>query len=375
MEAFAILRVEKINQSTETAAHNHNLRASKTKLEANVDYSKSHLNKVLLGERNTIATINAKVEQRTNKKKLRDDANRVVEFMLSASPEHFYDFEKCKMTREEWDYLKPSNFKDNMQAYWSRVNEVKATLKPEETKKWLEDSKEWMKKEFDSNIVNAVVHFDEKTPHIHMLCTPIINGKLTAKDFFTPNNARKWQTSYAKATGLKRGEVSEKKNEALKDAEIKKAKAEARQEGFAEGKEDLKDWQQDQDKRYKEHYKARYEKKGYQAGLAKAEQDAKAKFSFVDGFKGAWHSPSQKAQEEAKKQVLEARKMQERADEEVRKAKVQADNRVIAVAQQLQAEQAKNRALEKELLDKEQKIKELTPTAHRQEQKQKMTIK
>ena len=118
MEANAVLRVEKINQGTETAAHNHNLRASKTKKESNVDYSKSHLNKIILGSRNTVATINEKVEQRTNTKKLRDDANRAVEFVLSASPEHFYDFEKVGMTREEWNDLIPSNFIDNMQAYW-----------------------------------------------------------------------------------------------------------------------------------------------------------------------------------------------------------------------------------------------------------------
>ena len=42
MEAFAICRAEKVSQGTETAAHNHNLRASKTKLENNVDYS-SHI--------------------------------------------------------------------------------------------------------------------------------------------------------------------------------------------------------------------------------------------------------------------------------------------------------------------------------------------
>jgi len=370
MEAFAILRAEKINQGTETALHNHNLRASKTKLEANIDYSKSHLNKLILGERNTVATINEKVEQRTNKKKLRDDANRVIEFMVSASPEHFYNFEKVGMTREEWDHLKPSNFVGKMEKYWSRVNEVKATLKTDVTKKWIEDTKNWALAEFGNNIVNAVVHFDEKTVHAHIAVIPMVDGKLTAKDFFTPNNARKWQTSYARATGLKRGEASEKKNEALKDAEINKAKS----EGFAVGTADAEQWKQEQARAYKEHYKARFEKRGYQDGLAKGEHDAKKKFSFVDGFKGAWHSPSQKAQEEAQKLLAEAKKRQERAEEDARKAKVQADNRVTAVAQQLQVEQARTKQLEKELLDKEQKIKELTPI-DRQNQRQILKIK
>lgn len=349
MEAFAVLRVEKINQGTETAAHNHNLRASNTKKEPNVDYSKSHLNRIILGNRNTVATINEKVEQRTNKKKLRDDANRVIEFVLSASPEHFYDFKKVGMTREEWDDLIPANFKDNMQAYWKRVNEVKSTLKHDETKKWLTDAKDWMQKEFGENVINAVVHFDEKTPHIHLLCVPMVKGKLTAKDFFTPDNAKKWQTSYALATGLKRGVASEKKHEALKDAEINKAKQEARKEGLELAKEDLTQWKQEKAKEYKEHYKKRFEKKGYQDGMNQAKEDAKKKFGFVDSFKTAWHSPSKKAQEEAQQAIAEAKKKQEHAEEEARRAKNQADNRVSTVAHQLQAEKAKVEGLEKDL--------------------------
>ena len=359
MEANAVLRVEKINQGTETAAHNHNLRASKTKKESNVDYSKSHLNKILLGSHNTVATINEKVEQRTNKKKLRDDANRAVEFVLSASPEHFYDFEKVGMTREEWNDLIPSNFKDNMQAYWKRVNEVKDTLKHDETNKWLADAKAWMQKEFDSNIINAVVHFDEKTPHIHMLCVPMVQGKLTAKDFFTPANAEKWQTSYARATGLKRGVASDKKNEALKDAEINKARAEARREGLELAKEDLTQWKEQKAKTYKDHYKARFEKKGYQDGMKQAKEDAKKKFSFVDSFKTAWHSPSKRAAEEASKKVLEAKKKQEAAEQEARSARVQADNRVSKVDELLKKEQTKVEGLEKDLEKSQEKIKEL----------------
>ena len=47
-------------------------------------------------------------------------------------------------------------------------------------------------------------------------------------------------------------------------------------------------------------------KRGCQDGLAKAEEDSKKKFSFVDGFKGVWRSPSQKAQDEAQKLLAKA---------------------------------------------------------------------
>ncbi len=233
MEAFAICRAEKVSQGTETAAHNHNLRASKTKKENNVDYSSSHKNELLLGTRNTVATINAKVEQRTNKKKLRADANRAIEFVLSASPEHFYNFEAVGMTREEWDNLTPSNFEGRMSEYWGRLNEVKATIKQDKLDKWKHDTVEWVKKEFGQNVVNLVLHLDEKTPHAHLLAVPLTKeGKLSAKDFFNPETAKRWQDDYAKATGLKRGIASERRHEELKEQVFNVARKEGAKAGY-----------------------------------------------------------------------------------------------------------------------------------------------
>ena len=128
MEAYAILRVEKLSQDRETCAHNHNLRASDTKRENNIDYSKSHLNKIILGSENTVKTRNEKIGALEQKKKMRSNINRAIEFVLSASPEHFYDFQKVGMTREEWDKLIPVNYEGRMGQYWKRLNEVKATL-------------------------------------------------------------------------------------------------------------------------------------------------------------------------------------------------------------------------------------------------------
>ena len=272
MEAFAIFRAEKIDQGTETAAHNHNLRASKSKQEKNIDYSSSHKNEILLGGRNTVAIINQKVEQRTNKKKLRADANRAIEFVLSASPEHFYDFEKVGMTREEWDNLTPSNFEGRMADYWDRLNEVKATLKQDKLDQWKKDTVEWVKKEFGQNVVNLVLHVDEKTPHAHLLAVPLTKeGKLSAKEFYTPEIAKRWQDDYAQATKLKRGIASERKHEELKAKEFQLArergyelgKSEGHKAGYEAGKEEAK-----------ETYK-NAKQQGYDKGYKKGKEEAK----------------------------------------------------------------------------------------------------
>ena len=354
MEALAICRAEKVSQGTETAAHNHNLRASKTKKENNVDYSSSHKNELLLGTRNTVATINQKVEQRTNKKKLRADANRAIEFVLSASPEHFYDFEKCNMTREEWDNLTPSNFEGRMSEYWGRLNEVKATIKQDKLDKWKHDTVEWVKKEFGQNVVNLVLHLDEKTPHAHLLAVPLTKeGKLSAKDFFNPETAKRWQDDYAKATGLKRGIASERRHEELKEQEFNVARKEGAKAGYN-----------------------KYKKIGFKKGLEEGKAEGLAEVQAVGAKVGGWWSslkdkaskPSdreQQAIQQAQAETEKAKKAQAKAEEEARQAKNQADNRVTKVAEQLQAEQARSKALEKELKQAEQKLQELAP-AHKQ---------
>ncbi len=38
------------------------------------------------------------------------------------------------------------------------------------------------------NIISAVVHVDETTPHLHLNIVPIVNGKLCSKDLFDKKN-------------------------------------------------------------------------------------------------------------------------------------------------------------------------------------------
>ena len=376
MEVFAIFRAEKIDQGTETAAHNHNLRASKTKQEKNIDYSSTHKNELLLGTRNTVATINKKVEQRTNKKKLRADANRAIEFVLSASPEHFYDFEAVGMTREEWDNLTPSNFEGRMSEYWDRLNEVKATLKQDKLDDWKKKTVEWVKQEFGGNVVNLVLHLDEKTPHAHLLAVPLTKeGKLSAKDFFTPDTAKRWQDDYAKATGLKRGIASDRKHEDLKAQEFQMARKRGyelgKKEGFEVGhNEGFKEGKREGAKvGYDKYKKVGYEKgkaKGYKAGqeqgLAEARATGAKVGGLLDGLKGAWHAPTKQAQEQHQAELKKAKEAQAKAEEEARQAKNQADNRVTRIADELRTSKGKIAELSDEL----EQAQEREQTLHKQ---------
>lgn len=136
--AYVILRTEKYKTPKAIKGIvGHHLRIPGSKLD-NVDLSRSHLN-VVIGAHDR-DSFNKAVRGRiaTCTRKPRPDANKVVELMMGASPEFF----------EGKSY--------------------------EEQKAYLYDCLDFAKGLFgEANVVSAYMHFDEKTPHISILCTPI----------------------------------------------------------------------------------------------------------------------------------------------------------------------------------------------------------
>lgn len=69
----------------------------------------------------------------------------------------------------------------------------------------------------EENIISAVVHIDETTPHLHLNLMPVRNGRLCCKDLFNRTELTKLQTDFHEAVGtlwgLERGiEGSPKKH-------------------------------------------------------------------------------------------------------------------------------------------------------------------
>lgn len=82
-------------------------------------------------------------------------------------------------------------------------------------------------------IVNATVHMDEKTPHMHLGLVPIKNGRLSAKALFDRAELRSLQTDFVRCVGerygLERGaEGSDRRH--LSEAQFKVAMAEKERE-------------------------------------------------------------------------------------------------------------------------------------------------
>lgn len=110
-------------------------------------------------------------------RKPRRDQVRAIEEVLTASPKYF---------------------KPDGKGGWDKAG-VDA---------WVTAAMEWLRKTHGDRLMQAVLHLDEKSPHIHAVLLPEVEGRLCAKEFTAPHNLKAWQSSYAEACaplGLVRG--------------------------------------------------------------------------------------------------------------------------------------------------------------------------
>lgn len=172
----AVINVEKFktNQQIKDVS-DHNLRQTTAK---NVDSSRSKDNTFYIGNTDTDTIF--EMETRLQKVgKFRKDANRLINIVFSASHEFFENATKEKI--KEWE---EATFKYACETFGKE------------------------------NIIYAVVHNDERTPHFHFCFTPILDNKLKSNHWFDgPAKIAKLHTDYAKAVksfGIKRGVKFEK---------------------------------------------------------------------------------------------------------------------------------------------------------------------
>lgn len=173
--SFAILRHGKIKSTSKGAviAHNHRLGDVD---QVNINRDQKHLNRCFMGD-GLAERISAKMPA-----KIRKDAVVSVEVLLTSGPEFFDGIEKDR----------------------TRLATNQTFLA------WVKTSLDWAKKEFGGNLVDATLHMDESTPHIHLMAVPLTkDGRLCAKEVMARTEMQRRQSGYAevmKPFGLARGE-------------------------------------------------------------------------------------------------------------------------------------------------------------------------
>lgn len=170
MANMAILRVEKIKTMSGLAARGkHNFRERET---PNADAERTPLNRVA-GAKSTDDLMQRVSELLPVKR--RKDAVIALEYLITASPEHFSGWEK---KGADWGL---GYFQDAIA--------------------WLE------KRHGKENVICKTVHLDESTPHLAAFVVPKTkDGRLAAKDFVGGVKVlSQMQTDFAAQVGLKHG--------------------------------------------------------------------------------------------------------------------------------------------------------------------------
>lgn len=193
--SYAIIRNEKLTRAQAMGAYKHNERKTKNHSNKNIDSSKTELNYYL--KKNELSYIKEfdKIKEKYDLKgQIRSNSNIMCE-MVFTSDQKFFD-----------------------------------KIGYEESKRYFEEGYKFIceyKNLGEQNIISAVVHMDEDTPHMHLLFIPVIHttdkqgnkiDKVCCRDFWKGKNSyRDLQNAYFKHISekgfkLERGELVEVTN-------------------------------------------------------------------------------------------------------------------------------------------------------------------
>lgn len=193
--SYAIIRNEKLTRAQAMGAYKHNERKTKKHSNKNIDSSRTELNYYL--KKNELSYIKEfdRIKKKYNLKgQIRSNSNIICE-MVFTSDQKFFD---------EIGY--------------------------EESKRYFTESYNFIcnyKNLGKQNIISAVVHMDEDTPHMHLLFIPVVHttdkqgnkiDKVCCRDFWRGKNSyRDLQNAYFKHISekgfkLERGELVEVTN-------------------------------------------------------------------------------------------------------------------------------------------------------------------
>lgn len=193
--SYAIIRNEKLTRAQAMGAYKHNERKTKNHINKNIDSSKTELNYYL--KKNELSYIKEfdKIKEKYDLKgQIRSNSNIMCEMVFTSDQKFF------------------------------------AKIGYEESKRYFEESYKFIceyKNLGEQNIISAVVHMDEDTPHMHLLFIPVIHttdkqgnkiDKVCCRDFWKGKNSyRDLQNAYFKHISekgfkLERGELVEVTN-------------------------------------------------------------------------------------------------------------------------------------------------------------------
>lgn len=192
---YAVVHMMKIKSGAVGGIQSHNNREHEPKTNPDVDMSRSEDNYDLISCDNYKRSIKEKLSNLVeNSRAVRKDAVVVCNFIVTSD------------------------------------NETMNALGTDRQREFFQDSVKWFSDRYGADrVLNATVHMDETTPHLHIGVMPITqDGRLSAKAIFTKTEMKAIQTEFARDVGEKYGlergiEGSERTH--LSEARFKEQKA------------------------------------------------------------------------------------------------------------------------------------------------------
>lgn len=196
---YAILRVQKCKGAEIGAMQYHNDREPGNHTNPDIDQTRTRLNREMRPHVDYEREVQARIDGGySGERKVRKDAVKLVEGIVTASPEFF------------------------------------ERASAEQVRGFFDDAYAFCCEEFgESNMVHFTVHLDEETPHAHFGFVPLRDGKLSWKEFF-PNKMAlgKMQDRFygrvGALYGLSRGEKRLEGQPARRHKSVAEYKAESR---------------------------------------------------------------------------------------------------------------------------------------------------
>ena len=174
----------------------HLLDRERVRSNPNIDISRSHLNHAIedLSPENLTNRVRERIKQLNLKRKLRTDAVGLEDIIIGASIDFMNNFDP--QSREQF-------FKDSLHFIQDKYGK--------------------------ENVMYCQCHMDESNPHIHIGVIPVTSdGRLSARDIFTPKSLESLQTAFHNVVGekygLARGEKKHKKYLELNQFKAQQAK-------------------------------------------------------------------------------------------------------------------------------------------------------
>lgn len=192
---YAVVHMMKIKSGAVGGIQSHNNREHEPKTNPDVDMSRSEDNYDLISCDNYKRSIKEKLSNLVESSRaVRKDAVVVCNFIVTSD------------------------------------NETMNALGADRQREFFQDSVKWFSDRYGADrVLNATVHMDETTPHLHIGVMPITqDGRLSAKAIFTKTEMKAIQTEFARDVGEKYGlergvEGSERTH--LSEARFKERKA------------------------------------------------------------------------------------------------------------------------------------------------------